>query len=798
MKILFVEDDQSTNKFLTAALSADQYVVDLATDGESALDFAEQWEYDLILLDWQLPKLDGIQVCQRIRARGNKTPILMLTSRNCDEDVVAGLDAGADDYVIKPCNVKQLLARIRALLRRKDICPTPILSWGALSLDPVAARVTHFQQEIQLRPKEFMLLRLLMLYPQRIFSRSDIIDHLWTADNFPTEGAVTNLIKDLRGALANAGLPHNIIETRYGIGYRLKEPPERKSPTRHSSQSEEEKTSPQNLQLGLEPSAMEQMGEKYQELTQQRLSQLEETAQLLLKGQLEDDQHQIAKTEAHRLAGNLGMYGYRRASEIARSLDRLLSEDTTTVQNQAVQFREWFLELQQELKKKAPVLSARQSESSPLVLVISDDDYWAEALQQECYKWNLRVEVIPDLSPTQRKLILEPPAAIVLELGITDSDGDRFDTLREVKQYYPDIPVFTLAAQDDLMSRVVVSRLGSERYLTKPITATKLLREIAQRLPSRQPNPHVRVLIVDDDPTIHPILTQALQPWGVEVISLMEPEQFWQVLTQTNPDLVLLDIEMPTFNGLELCRVVRQGTQYAELPILVITVETKPECIQQVFDAGADDLLRKPIIESELVTRVLHRIERSRLRQQFELLHRQTQHLYQQATVDALTQTANRRAFDEFLQQSWQQLQRGKAPLSLILCDIDQFKLYNDQYGHPSGDSCLKRIASTLERCVRPEIDLVARYSGEEFAIVLPNTSLSAAISVVERIQTAITQLKIPHNDRANFPYITLSIGVTGTVPTADKSIAKLITTADRALYAAKEQGRNTYCLYSL
>ncbi|WOD37035.1 response regulator [Nodosilinea sp. E11] len=793
MKILLVEDDQLTSDLLTTTLSENRHVVDLATDGAIALEFAELWDYDLILLDVNLPKLDGVQVCREIRSRDDTTPILMLTAQEADEDVIAGLDAGADDYVIKPCKPEHLLARIRALLRRKTDSPASTLVWGALSLDLVSCRVTYHQQNITLRRKEYMLLELFLRYPQRVFSRSAILDHLWTVDNFPSEGAVTNLIKDLRHRLTSVGLPQDVIETVHGLGYRLK--PVSQEPVPDQSLERDGKAQPDH------PLSIEHLQERFQDSIQQRLLLLKDAEQMLLAGNWSEELRQRVKQEVHRLAGSLGMYGYERASDVARSLDRLLAGDIAIDQSQTAQCGQWLAELQQQLSRPPnPVSQPAPSQLNPLVLMISENDHWAEALQQAVRNWDLRVEVVPDWSPAQQQYVLDVPAAIAIESRGSRLDEHDLDVLREIKQQFPLVPVLMLAEQDDLISHVVASRVGSQRYLVKPLTPAQFFEAITQLLPQMQAAKaeQVRVLIVDDDPSIHPILTRLLQPWGLEVLSLEEPERFWQVLTQTHPDLVLLDVEMATFNGIELCRVMRQDTRYSDLPILVITAHTEPDYIQQVFDAGADDLLRKPIVDSEFVTRVINRLERSYLQRQVNRLRRQqTQQLYQQATVDALTQIANRRAFDEFLQQSWQRLQ-GEHSLSLILCDVDQFKLYNDRYGHLAGDRCLQQVASTLQQCIRPGIDQVARYGGEEFVLVLPDTSASGAVSVADRIQDAIAHLKIPHSEDAAYSYLSLSLGITSAVPSAGKSFTDLIAMADRALYAAKEKGRNSYCLYPL
>jgi diguanylate cyclase (GGDEF)-like protein len=161
------------------------------------------------------------------------------------------------------------------------------------------------------------------------------------------------------------------------------------------------------------------------------------------------------------------------------------------------------------------------------------------------------------------------------------------------------------------------------------------------------------------------------------------------------------------------------------------------------------------------------------------------------AVTDSLTQVANRRKLDQYLIQEWEKMEREKLPISFVLCDIDFFKLYNDYYGHQAGDRCLINVAQTISHAVKRPLDLVARYGGEEFAVILPNTSSQAAIQVAEIIWTEVQKQQIPHHKSLTSEYVTLSIGVSSTVPLRGTSPESLIAVADRALYEAKKQGRN-------
>lgn len=343
MKVLIVEDDRNTSELLSNTLGANRYAVDVIADGLSGLEMASRWSYDLILLDVLLPRLNGVEVCRRLRAQGCQTPILMLTMKDSNEDVIAGLDAGADDYVAKSCASSQLLARVRALLRRSgNVSLSPILTWGLLCLDPALAQVTYNQKVIALRPKEYNLLELFLRHPQRILSRSNIIDHLWSINETPVEGSVTNLIKDLRRRLKSAGMNHELIETVYGLGYRLKS-----APTESDEIVEEESVQDKDERVRI---AIQQAMERFRLSLEQRITILEVAERSLLAGDFNLQQQIAAQTEAHKLAGGLATFGCLRASEIAQEIENLLNKTIEETQL-TKQFSRLVEELKQELAK---------------------------------------------------------------------------------------------------------------------------------------------------------------------------------------------------------------------------------------------------------------------------------------------------------------------------------------------------------------------------------------------------------------------------------------------------------------
>ncbi|HAA31295.1 MAG TPA: DNA-binding response regulator [Cyanobacteria bacterium UBA8553] len=223
MRILLVEDDEVLADVVEEFLTDHLHNVDVASDGEAAWEQVKMFDYDLIVLDVMLPKLDGIHLCQRLRSHRNHTPILMVTARDTSADKINGLDAGADDYMVKPLDLEEMLARIRALLRRGGALSPPVLEWGKLQLDPATYEVNYSGQTLRLTPKEYSLLELLIRSGRRILSRGVIIERLWSCEEPPEEDTIKTHIKSLRKKLRAVGAPNDLIETAHGLGYRLKE-----------------------------------------------------------------------------------------------------------------------------------------------------------------------------------------------------------------------------------------------------------------------------------------------------------------------------------------------------------------------------------------------------------------------------------------------------------------------------------------------------------------------------------------------------------------------------------------------
>jgi two-component system, OmpR family, response regulator QseB len=222
MRILIVEDDARIALPLKEELEHQQHFVQVAEDGELGFNLSAAENYDLILVDVMLPKLDGVRLCEKLRAHGCEASIIMITARDTTANKIIGLDAGADDYLVKPFEVEELLARIRAVMRRNKEPRDQVLMWGDLSLDTALCEARFNSQLIDLTPTEFKLLAHFLRNPQRTFSKDALITRLWLNEEPPTDDVIKTHIKGLRQGLSRAGAPREMIETVYGFGYRLK------------------------------------------------------------------------------------------------------------------------------------------------------------------------------------------------------------------------------------------------------------------------------------------------------------------------------------------------------------------------------------------------------------------------------------------------------------------------------------------------------------------------------------------------------------------------------------------------
>ena len=611
MKILLVEDDSLTSSALAETLTTHHYTVNLATDGVVAQKLALEYEYDLILLDIVIPKLDGISVCKQLRSKGYHNPILLLTAKDSSNDRVMGLDAGADDYVVKPFDCEELMARIRALLRRGKSVPSSIINWENVCFDSVNNEVRCGETVLHLTPKEYCLLELFLLNPKQIFSRRAILDRLWDFAEAPGEETVSTHVKCLRQKLKAAGAA-DMIETVHGLGYRLRVPSyQPETTTAHNLQIPESKTNSDYRQRV--EAATSRVWEKFQGKMLGQIATLGEAAAALTSGNLTTELQEQAKQEAHKLAGSLGIFGFMKGSRLAKELEELFQVDYLQLDTEQVRrISELATAIYQEVQPKSTSATPSTADSySPLILIVDDDLVLAERVRIEAIAWGLRVEIATDLTVARKLISQQPPNIVLLDLNFPSAIEDGITLLEEVTRRVPPIPVIALTGRESLSDRVTVARSGACAFLHKPLPADQILKVASQVLDQHQKTSKNRIMIVDDDRVALAHLSTLLKSWGVEVTTLENPQKFWQIFTACTPDLLILDLEMPDFNGVELCQVVRNDPQWHHLPILFVSSHTGTEQIEKAFAAGADDYINKSVVGTEIATRIIRRLKRN-------------------------------------------------------------------------------------------------------------------------------------------------------------------------------------------
>ena len=312
----------------------------------------------------------------------------------------------------------------------------------------------------------------------------------------------------------------------------------------------------------------------------------------------------------------------------------------------------------------------------------------------------------------------------------------------------------------------------------------------------------VRVLLVDDQRIIVEAVRRMLAAdTDIAFHAATEARTAVATALALRPTVILQDLVMPDADGFDLIRAYRAEEALRDVPVIVLSAKDEPRTKAHGFEVGANDYLVKLPDRLELVARIRHHsagyicaLQRDAawrsLRASQEALARVNEELQTLAALDGLTGIANRRRFDEAARYEWRRGRRHGAPLSLLLCDVDSFKLYNDYFGHPAGDLCLKKTAAVLTNQLKRPADLAARYGGEEFALLLPETDLEGALALAEACRSELERLVLPH-PRSECGFVTMSIGVACTVPGENRSLEDLIENADSTLYAAKRAGRN-------
>jgi diguanylate cyclase (GGDEF)-like protein len=295
--------------------------------------------------------------------------------------------------------------------------------------------------------------------------------------------------------------------------------------------------------------------------------------------------------------------------------------------------------------------------------------------------------------------------------------------------------------------------------------------------------PEICILVIDDEKSNLMVLNRILSPEYTVFTAKSGKEGLERAMTD-QPDLILLDIVMPDFNGFDVLTTLKKTPETMKIPVIIITGLSGETDEEKGFLLGAVDYIAKPFKNPIVLARVRTHIQ----------IVRQIRTIEQLGLIDGLTNVPNRRCFDDRLELEWRRAKREKKPIAFLMMDVDKFKIYNDTYGHPQGDVLLKSIVKIFSTAAMRTTDLVARLGGEEFGVLLPDTDLSAAMDIAEKIRSGVEAVRIPTADGKTITTATISIGAVSVVPDDKATVQEFFSTADKRLYTAKNTGRNRVC----
>ncbi len=628
MRVLLVDDDNALATLLASQLTNNNYIVDCVADGETGWAYASTFEYDLVVLDWMLPCLDGVRLCQRLRKQGYDLPILLLTAKNKQTDKIEGLEAGADDYVVKPFDMDELLARIRVLLRRSPHEAESVLSWGALSLDPLSCEVRYEGQVVPLTAKEYSLLELFLRHDHQAFSATTLLSKLWSSDEFPSEATVRSHLRRLRQKLHQAGAPTDFIETIHGLGYRLK------SLAVELPKSDDTTDLDERSARYLDGLTQAWQAHKGENLARwQTLLQIAER----LKAEGLSEQQQVQAVQiAHRLAGTLGTFGLMEGYRLSLQAEqRLLQFDLQTGKPisvaQSAQFYAIVTALGHALDELPKLVCPVDDEpEAPAVLIVDVNGMsYIQQLMAISVAQGLAPTIVASVEAAAKVLSLEipfqtapellapPPSLVLINLAAGEMDAvldvpilqKLLHFIERLAQRWPHLPIMIITPQADFGNRLDLIRRGGVLVLEYPVAPAAVLAAMSQMLDMDARLS--KIMIVDDDAHCLKRIVQLLHPWNFEITPLTNPQRFWMLFNQVRPDLVMFDVEMPHINGFELARVLRSHARWQHLPIVFLSVHDDRLNEETAFALGADDYIIKPVQGRALATRLLNHLKRA-------------------------------------------------------------------------------------------------------------------------------------------------------------------------------------------
>jgi diguanylate cyclase (GGDEF)-like protein len=532
------------------------------------------------------------------------------------------------------------------------------------------------------------------------------------------------------------------------------------------------------------------LSEQFAERLAQELPELADKAQQLQQTDDQDSQQQhllSLRDQLHKLAGAAGTFGFVSLGQGARELEQQAIRWLEALQQKHQGLQELIAGLQQlsqqqfqiGLEQQSPPATPQTTKSNSAthnIYILEDQPDIGENMRLTLSNFGYRAEhftCIADLDAALQQCL---PDALVIDVNLPDEAQTGLDYAAALQQRLDEpLPLLVITTQDDFATQLEAVRGGAMGFFSKPVDIPQLENRLERCFAQQYGEPY-RVLIVDDDRELASRYSLVLRDANMLVEVLHDPADIFKHMRTFNPEVVLLDVNMPDCTGPELAQIIRLNDDWLRVPIIYLSAETDITRQMSALLKAGDDFVTKPISDNALVAAVFARAQRARL-------------LSNALSRDSLTGLLKHADIKEQVAIELERALRSGNQASVVMLDIDHFKKVNDSYGHPAGDNVIRALANLLRQRLR-RVDSLGRYGGEEFLAVLPECPPDQAQRIIDEIRQRFADLRFIV-EGTEFA-VTLSAGIACT--DAESSASELLERADRALYAAKEAGRDRVC----
>ena len=493
------------------------------------------------------------------------------------------------------------------------------------------------------------------------------------------------------------------------------------------------------------------------------------------------------KLNVHKMAGSAATFGLETLTERAREFEEFISGLTAGEKNLSPEASKVLVGHLRGIREicAAPenfdshddtpfsVSDIADTEEKRIVFVLGDNDLISQDLSEQLGYFGYTVEILKNLSSLKSHMQQARNELLIMNTNVIEKNPMTSAAIKRIKDDSGrHLGIIYFSEKDDFNIRLECVKAGGDDFFTIPLDVSRLIDRVDSLSNEEGKNPY-HVMIVDDDPEQVSYYALLLQQAGMITSVASDPRKVLNILAESKPDLILMDMYMPACDGTELASIIRQQEAFVSIPIVFLSFESNREIQLEAIKTGADDFLTKPIKPAHLISSVASKAERNRQLRYF-------------MERDSLTGLLNHTNIKEALYNEILRAERAEVNLCFGMIDIDHFKKVNDTHGHMTGDRVLKSLSRLLQDRLR-RTDIIGRYGGEEFAVILLNTDLRNAEKIMDSIRQSFSQIR-QISQEGDF-YVTFSCGLS-CFP-AVKSATELNSVADQALYTAKETGRN-------